>query len=362
VPGPFAYALLFVFAGIFASAARYARGVAQWGVVFGRSPRVGFAIVFCLTLLLLASIAAAYALVERYVAVAYLARAEAALSAGDPNAAAAAASSAISFTPTAAAYEAEALAALGRMKQIANDSTLSQAAAQQQFQAALSAGINSALTATQLAPGDYTAWLSLGNLYAAVVPLGVADSYESARSAYEKAAAANPTSANIPYLMAQLEIANKDNAAAMDDLKQAISLEANDTQAILLLSQLEVASGDLKTALADAQAAAYFTPNDANVLYQLGVLEAASGDLASATAALSAAVAANPQFANARYLLAAAYAKGADYQDALAQLNAIAALSDDNQQAVAGAIATLEEGKNPFPANLLAATSTDLTQ
>lgn len=362
VPGPFVYALLFVFAGVFISAARYAKGAAQWGVVFGRSPRVGFVIVFCLTLLLLAAVAAAYALVERYVAVADLARAEQALAAGDTAGAAAAAQSSLSFAPSAAAYEVQALAALGQMNAIAGDATLSQAAAQQQFQAALSAGINAALTATQLAPADYTAWITLGNLYAAVVPLGVADSYDSAKAAYAKAGALNPTSPSIPYLLAQLEIANKDLPAAETALKQAITLSPSDTQAILLLSQLEVASGNLQSALADAKAAAYFTPNDPNVLYQLGVLEAASGDLQSAVSALSAAVAANPQFANARYLLAAAYAKRADYTDALAQLSAIAALSDDNKRAVAADIDALSAGENPFPANLLAASSTSLSQ
>jgi hypothetical protein len=362
VPGPFTLALLFIFAGLFASAARYARGASQWGVIFGRSPRVGFVIVFSLTLLLLASIAAAYLLVERYVALVEVARAERLLSRGDFAGASAAAARALAFAPSTAAYEAQSLAALGQMNSIASDTTLSQSAAQQQFQAALSSGINAALTATQLAPADYTAWLSLGNLYAAVVPLNVAGAYDSAKSAYDKAAAENPTAPSIPYLEAQLEIGQQNLDAAKSDLKQAIALQASDTQAILLLSQLEVASGDVATALADAEAAAYFTPNDPNVLYQIGVLEAAAGDVASATAALSAAVAANPQFANARYLLAAAYAKQGQYADALAQVQAIAALSDANAQAVAADLSALAAGRDPFPTNLLAATSTGLSQ
>ncbi|MGH7175388.1 MAG: tetratricopeptide repeat protein [Minisyncoccia bacterium] len=362
VPGPVPTALLFIFGGLFASTLRYARGSAQWGIVFGRSPRIGFVIVFGLTLLLLASIGSAYVLVERYVAITDLGSAEAALNAGNPTTAIATAQSSLSFAPSVAAYEVQALAAGAQMNSIANNSTLSQSDAQTKFQAALSSGINAALTATRLAPSDYTTWLSLGNLYAAVVPLNVSGSYADAKAAYQKAAALNPTSPTIPYLMAQLDVANKDNASAEADLKQAIALQQNDTQAILLLSQLEVADGNVKDALTAAEAAAYFTPTDPNVLFQLGVLQAATGDLTSAVSSLSAAVSQQPSFANARYILAAVYAKQGDYQDALVQIQAIAALSDQNKQAVAADITALSAGKDPFPPNLLQIPPANLSQ
>jgi cytochrome c-type biogenesis protein CcmH/NrfG len=226
----------------------------------------------------------------------------------------------------------------------------------------LSAGINAALTATRISPDDYTAWIALGNLYAAVVPLGVDGAYTNAQTAYQKAEALNPTSPNIPYLMAELDIADKNSAAAEADLKQAITLKQDDTQAIFLLSQLEVSTGDVKDALVAAEAAAYFTPTDPNVLFQVGLLEAANGNLPAAISALNAAIAQNSQFANARYFLAVAYAAEKDYTDAVTQLQAIAALSAQNQQAVAADITALEAGKDPFPASLLAAPTAPLAQ
>jgi cytochrome c-type biogenesis protein CcmH/NrfG len=361
-PGPFLLALLFVFAGLFASTLRYARGYGQWGIVFGKSPRIGFAIVFVLTLLLLGGIGAAYAATTRYIAQVDLTEAQAAFSAGDAAGASAAATRALTFAALPSAYEAQATLARAQLSQIASDTTLAPADAQKQFQAALSAGINAALTATRIAPSDYTAWITLGNLYAAAVPLNVDGAYASAKDAYTKAQVLNPTSPNIPYLMAQLDIAHKDNASAIADLKQAITLKQDDTQAIFLLSQLEVAAGDVKDALAAAEAAAYFTPTDPNVLFQLGLLRAASNDLPGAVAALSAAVAQNPQFANARYFLAVAYAAQKNYTAAAAQLQAVAALSDANKQAVAADITALEAGKDPFPASLLSAPAAPLAQ
>lgn len=354
-PGAIVLALAFVSAGLFASILRYSGGRGQWGIVFARAPRIGFVVVFALTLLLLASIVAAYSLTEHYLAQVDLARSAAAFNAGNLPAADAAAQASIAFAPTASAYQVEAQIAQTRLGDIAASTTLAAADASAAFQSSLSSGINAALTATRVDPSDYQNWLMLGNLYSSVVSLKVQGAYDNAKTAYEKAQTLNPTNPTIPYLLAQLEIANKNTKGAEDDLKAAIALKQDYTQAILLLSQLEVQDGNLKDALAAAEAAAYFTPTDPNVLFQVGILRAASGDTAGAISALSSAVSNNPNFANARYFLAAAYAKNNDFPSALAQLQAIAALSADNAKALETQIASLQAGKNPFPANLLAA-------
>ena len=150
-----------------------------------------------------------------------------------------------------------------------------------------------------------------------------------------------------------MNIANKDNGAAQENLKTAIGLKQDYTAAIFLLSQLLVQDGNVKDALASALAAAYFQPNDPNILFQVGILYAVQSDYANATAALSAAVDANPQFANARYFLSAIYAKRGDFASALAQMEAIANMSEDNAKAVSTQLEALKAGRNPFPANLL---------
>ena len=358
LPNTVILVLAFVFAGLFVSTTRFALGGGQRGVLFARSPRLGFIIVFFLTLLLLSSVVAAYALVGHYIAATELTKAENAFTAGNLNAADQAAQNSISFAPSAAAYQIEAGVATARLGQIAASSTISKTAAQQEFQASLSSGINAALTAANLAPSDYRNWLMLGNLYAQAVPLKISGAYESAKTAYGKAQTLNPTDPQIPYIIAQLNIANGDTAAAETDLKSAITLKQDYTAAIFLLSQLEVQDGNVKGALASAEAAAYFTPNNPNILFQVGILSAAEGDFAGATAALSGAVAANPQFANARYFLAAVYAKQNDYKNALAQLQAIADFSASNAKAVGAQITALQKNQDPFPANLLSASST----
>ncbi|MDB5244284.1 MAG: hypothetical protein JWN18_154 [Parcubacteria group bacterium] len=351
----------FVFAGLFISTMRFASGAEQRGIVFSKSPRLGFVIVFLLTILLLGSVVAGYTVVERYVATSQLASASASYAAGNLDAAEQAAQSSIAFAPTASAYQIQAVVASGRLAKIVSSTTMTTATAQKDFQTALSAGINAGLTATKLNPSDYQNWIILGNLYAQAVPLNVAQAYESAKTAYQKAMALNPTNPQIPYVMAQLDIAHKDNKAAEADLKQAIALKQDYTAAIFLLSQLEVQDGNVKDALAASLAAAYFQPNDPNILFQVGILAAAQNDLATAGAALKQAVEVNPQFANARYFLAAVYAKQGDLAGAVKEMQAIADISAENATAVASQLTTLKAGKNPFPANLLSLPGTPVT-
>ncbi len=358
VPGPVILTLAFIFAGLFISTTRYSAEGWQWGIVFARSPRVGFVIVLGLTLVLIAPVGAAYALVERYGVHVQLAKANEALARGDLIAAGEAAQKATEFAASPVAYLAQANIARAQLNNILSSTSLPREEAERAFQATISTGVAAALSATRLAPENYQAWLSLGSLYAIAVPLKVSGAYESAKQAYDRGAVLNPTNPTIPYIIAQLELAQGNTAAAKEHLKKATALKQDYTPAILLLSQIEVSSGNVQEALASALAAAYFTPQDPTILFQVGILRAASSDLPGAIEALSAAIAANPQYANARYFLAAAYARQKNYSKALAEIEAIEALSPDNAQQVASVRTALAEGRDPFPANLLSVSST----
>ncbi len=355
VPGPTILITGFLLIGLFISSLRYAGARQEWGVVFAKNPRVGFVIVFVLTLLLLASVVAAYVVIERYLADHDYAKAAASLSVGNLAAADTAIAHSILFAPTDRAYELAAQIGIAHMNQIANDTTLAPAQAQSQFQTALSGSVQAAQQATKLGPNNYQNWAVLGTVYQTVVPLNIDGAYANAKAAYAHAIALDPSDPAIQYTLAQLDIAKKDPVAAEADLVQAISLKSDYTQAIFLLSQLEAQQGKAKDALQAAEAAAYFAPNDPTILFQVGILRSANGDTAGAIAALSQSVQINPQYANARFYLAVIYAVQGQYAPAIAQLQAVAALSPANAQAVAADIQSLQNGKNPFPASQLGA-------
>lgn len=356
--GAISLALLFTSLGLFASTIRFAPGKVQWGIIFSKSPRIGFVIVFTLTIILLGSIVGAYTVVTRYIAELNTIGATTALAAGDLATTRLKVESSLALVPTAEAYRLQVRVAAGNMSKILADKSLAQNDAAQKFQQELSGGITAGLNATRVAPDEYQNWVILGDLYASIVPppLSVAGAYENALEAYQKAVVLNPTSPLIPYSMAQLEITQNKAGEAKAALTRAITLKQDYTPAIFLLSQIEVATGNIAEARQAAEAAAYFTPNNVGILFQVGVLRAATDETAGAIEALSGAVTLNPQFANARYFLAALYAKNKEYAKAKGELEAIAALSTENATAVAPLISELGANKNPFPPELLKAT------
>jgi tetratricopeptide (TPR) repeat protein len=353
VPGPVLIALAFVMTGVFISTLRYGTDAREWGIAFARSPRVGFVVVFFLTLLLLGSVASLYVVVERYLASVSYNQAAVALSSGNLTVAESAIARSILFAPSDRAYQLSSALGVAKMNQIASDTKLPADEARTQFQSTLSGSISDALTATQLGPQNYQNWAALGNVYASVIPLKIDGAYNNARTAYEHAVTLNPTNPALPYVLAQLDIRNKDNAKAEEDLNQAISLKHDYTQAIFLLSQLEVQEGKAKEALQAAEAAAYFAPTDPTVLFQVGLLRLGTGDTDGAIVALQGATKVNAQYANAHYFLAVAYATKKNYADAVTELNTVAALAPDNASAVATYITALQSGRNPFPATTL---------
>lgn len=355
VPGPIVLMVGWLMLGIFVSSLRYGRERREYGVIFARSPRIGFVIVFGLTLLLLASVVAAYVVVERYLGDLSYAKATVAYGTGDLAGATTAVNRSILFAPSERAYQLAAAIGIARMRQIVADTTLTPADAQQQFQAALTGGIQAGTTATRLWPKDYQNWVMLGNVYETVVPLNIEGAYDNAKAAFEQAETLSPTNPTIPFILAQLEIAKGNAQPAEEDLVKAITLKRDYTQAIFLLSQLQAQEGKAKEALQAAEAAAYFAPNDPTVLFQVGILRSANGNTDGAIEALSRAVQVNPQYANAHFFLGVMYATKGKLDQALAEIQTVAAFSPDNAKAVASDLASLQAGKNPFPPSRLGA-------
>ncbi|MDQ1299471.1 MAG: Tfp pilus assembly protein PilF [Patescibacteria group bacterium] len=355
VPGPIVFLAGFLLIGVFISSLRYGTNAREVGIIFARSPKVGFVIVFALTLLLLASILAAYVVIERYLGGVAYAESTTALSSGDLDKALEAANRSILFSPSDRAYQLISGIGISRMNQVASNTELPQADAQSQFQAALSGSIEAALAATQIGPNNYQNWAMLGNVYQTVVPLNIEGAYENAKTAYQQAVALNPTSPALPYVIAQLEIAHKDPAAASAALMEAITLKRDYTQAIFLLSQLEVQQGRAREALEAAEAAAYFAPNDPTILFQVGILRSANGNNPGAIQALARSVEINPQYANARFFLGVMYAISGQFEDATRELEQVGTLSPENAEAVAADLAAVRAGRNPFPPTRLGA-------
>lgn len=211
------------------------------------------------------------------------------------------------------------------------------------FQGAVADGVSAAETATELDPSEPLNWLVLGRIYSALAQAGIADAYERAGAAFDRARALSPTNPAIALLRAQLEARAEDVASARTYAEEAVRMKRNFTEALLFLSQLDILENNVASAIERTESIISIEPNNPARYYQLGILESATGDIASAIAAFERAVALDPQYANARYFLALAYVEDGRTDDALRELAVVAELNPDNQE-LAALIDQIESG------------------
>jgi tetratricopeptide (TPR) repeat protein len=227
-----------------------------------------------------------------------------------------------------------------------NDKTVSPDILKSNLQQLVNSAQQSATLAVSQNPKQYLNYVNLGNIYAALVPLSVANSYESASAAYDKALALAPNNPSIPLAKASLEFVNKNDTDAKKYIQQALDLKTDYIDAIFLLVQIDTNEGNSADAIKQAEYAATLAPNDATVFFRLGLLRYNNSDYEGAVSAFERAVILDNTYLNARYFLGEAYKKVGRTSDALVQFNILAKVLPDNQD-IKDAISTVNVPNAP---------------
>jgi len=228
-----------------------------------------------------------------------------------------------------------------------NAKNVSVDALRDQFQRLLSVALNHAQQAVLLDQADYQNWISLGQVYEAVVPLKITNAYESAVNAYRQALALNPKSPSLLLTLARLEVAHGDITKAKQYITQTLQQKNNYTEAIFLLAQIQVAEGHIKDAIDSVQAASYLSPNDIGIFFQLGLLRYSNKDFQGAASAFGLALALNSKYGNAKYFLGLSLERLGRVAEAIAQFNDLKVTNPDNKE-IDLIIKNLKAGRPPF--------------
>lgn len=220
------------------------------------------------------------------------------------------------------------------------------------LQERLSQTIAHGLSAVSIDDTNYQNWLALAGLYQNLAGAGVHGAYESARGAYEKAHAANPTNPLPLVRLAQLELSAGKKDAAQSDLDQALALKPDLAPALFLRSQIKAGEGAFTDAESDAKKAAELAAQDPLGWYNLGAIYYADHSYENAVASLSRAISLEGDYSNALFVLALSYDALGKKEEARGALSRVAELNPGNTS-VAKLIADLERGK-PLNAGTLA--------
>lgn len=216
---------------------------------------------------------------------------------------------------------------------------------QQQYISLYNDALDAANKALATDGSQYLNWILLGNVYESVIPLGVENTYERAKEAYNKAAVLNPTSPFVAFEPARLEAAHNNPKGAIPHLNRSLELKPNYAKAYSFAASLALSTGDLSAAIAAGERAVAAAPDDFSVYFQLGYLVYVSKDYNRAVTLLEQSVKLNPQYANAKYFLGLSYDKVDRRKDAIKMFSDILSTNPENGE-VAAILANLRAGRS----------------
>lgn len=316
---------------------------------FLNDPRNSFFAILGLTILIIGSLSLTYVYIKKFTSIVYFSK-----SLNPENTIESLSKSermlltSITLNSNDAYYRSLSQVYMNEIGIILNDKNMSQDTLKANLQKLLDATQNQAIMAVKQNSNLYINYTNLGDIYASLVPLSVANSYESAVSAYSSAQALAPYNPSIYLSRAQLEVAHKNNDEAKKNINSALLLKPDYTNALFLLAQIQVGEGNLSDAIKTAEHASMVAPNDPTVFFRLGLLRYGNADYSGAVSAFEQAVLLDNSYWNARYSLALAYQKAGRNSDALIQYNILNKYIPDNQD-VKDAIKSISQSQNTIP-------------
>ncbi len=330
-PGVVSITLAFACSGIFIGILNASGRIPTRQIYFLKDPRHSFFAILFLVVLLLGSLFTLFTGVEKFASLAMYSRAQALASKNDIEGAATNVSRAIALYPSDMYYRANTIIALKEINLLVSNTTLSKDILKSEFQNAFTAGENSARQAIAYDGTNPNNWINLALLYQNVMPLQIPGAYDNAKAALNQAGKLSPFDPSIDLLRAKLETANKNNAGAMDIVKEALAKKPNYIDGIFFLAELEAADGDSATAIAQLEQVASADPRNDAVFLELGIFKYDAGDYAGAVSALERSITLNPGVLNTHYLLGLSYSKVGRVDEALQVFRSIQKALPDNE-------------------------------
>ena len=325
--------LAFSTSGVLIGILVYKQAIPVKNFSFLSDPRSSFFSILALLVLMVSAISLTYVYVEKFASVIYFSKALK----GDNTMESLSKSEgmllkAIALDKNDVYYRNLSQVYISEINLLINNKEISQDILKSNLQQLINLTQESAELAVNQNPKQYLNYINLGNVYSSLVPLSVANSYESAVAAYNKAIPLAPNNPSILLAKASLEFINKNNEEARNFIKQALLLKSNYIDAIFLLVQIETNEGNLSEAIKKAEYAGSLAPNDATVFFRLGLLRYNNSDYTGAVDAFEKAVILDNSYLNARYFLGQSYKKVGRTSDALIQFNILSKIAPDNQE------------------------------
>ena len=202
--------------------------------------------------------------------------------------------------------------------------------------------------AIRLDPSNPEGHATLANVLILLAGVGFQDAENRANGKLEDARWRDPLNPTYDMMAAYMAVQLNDSNQAREQIKKALGLKNNFSEAFLLQAQIDVKDGNIQAAIDTTRQVITLEPNNPTRFYQLGVLLAANKDNAGAIEAYEAAIKRDQNYANARYMLALTYIDAGRREDALKQLKIVQETNKENEQ-LSTLIKQVETNSLPLP-------------
>jgi len=314
--------LTFLFTGLFVSSLYGAGILKAVHFEYFKNPKVGFVSVLILIIVLICGLGLVYTTATKFAAAAYYNQGIAQINNGNNNLDSGEQKIKIAISLDASDLYARSLTQiyLVRLSDFLSNSATSTASdtLKNQFSMISNTARSAATFAVSVDGTNYQNWLTMGDVWTALVPLKIDKAYDNASTSYEQALNYDPQNPYIYLEIAKLDSAQNNVPQAKDDLIKALNLKNDYTEA-------------------------YF---------QLGVLLYDNKDYTNAIKALEPAVSLDSQNSYAKYFLGLSYYQAGRINDAVAQFSDLQKQNPNNQQLV-NILNDIKNGKSLFPKTVL---------
>ncbi len=341
--------LAFLMTGIFIACLADIKLIKNYNFSFLDDPRIGFASVLVLILLIISSIAGGYILFQKFLAVGYFQKSLIVSSTtGNLNDASQYLSRAIKLNNSDLYYRTLSEVDLAKLAKLLSRKDVSKETISIEFKTISNSAVNNAILATKIDKTNYVNWVALAKVYQSLLLWGAPNKfYDSAKIAYDKAILLNPKDPTLMLAMARLEIIAKNKNEARKYIAKALNLKNNYTEAMFLLSQLQESEKDFKAAISSIELVSLIEPNEPGVFFKLGLLKYKTKDYKGAVSSFGRAVALSPNYSNAKYFLGISLYKTGDIKSAITQLKEVSSLNPSNTE-VKNMLENLKDGRSIF--------------
>lgn len=348
VPSVVMVGLFFIFFGFFVSNLNGVGLIRYREVHIDQNPRVSFAYILSLVVLLIVFVYAGYIIVSQYASRVLFDQATAEYSRTGDVAALESRIQRSMFIYGSDTYL-RALTEVGQVQinAILQDQAISQEQAVERFSAALRSTVGYAQNAIAYDQQSYANRMMLASIYRQIVPLQVPGAKDEALKVLAETEAITPNNPSLHLERARVYSLAKEYDQAIDSIRKAVELKPNYVDAVFLLSQIQVEKGEIDQAVSSIQAALGVAPYNNNLYFQLGLLKYNQQKYSEAVTSFENAVMLSPYFGNAKYFLGLSYYQNGNTPFAITQFENLVQMYPDNTE-VQFVLSNLRSGKAPL--------------